>query len=64
MAHKKKKKLNSKIINGLLLLVIALVIAYILYKVIGLIAVPSDIVAIENGLITSEESTNRVYNKR
>ena len=64
MVHKKKKKLNSKIVNGLLLLAIALVIVYILYKVIALIAVPSDIVVIENGIITLEESTNRIYNKR
>ena len=64
MSAKKNKKPNNKIISGLLLLAIALVIVYILYKVIALIAVPSDVVVIENGIITSEESANRIYNKR
>lgn len=64
MSSKKQTKPNNKIFNTLLLLVIALIIAYILYKLINLITVPNDSVIIEDGTITSEESVVRICNKR
>ncbi len=60
--RKKKKKSKNKIASAFLLLVIALFIVYFLYKIMGLVSVPSDIVVVDNGLITSEESSIRLYN--
>ena len=56
MSAKKIKKSKNKITGSIILLLIALIIAFILFKVISLIAIPSDIVVVENGIITSEES--------
>lgn len=57
MTTKKSKKNKKKIIKGLFLLIVIGVIIYNLYKVISLILVPTDIMIIENGMISSEEST-------
>lgn len=62
MSPKKKKITNNKVTSFLILLLTALAIAYVLYKVIALIAVPSDVVVVENGVITSEESAIRICN--
>ncbi len=64
MLPKKKKKAKNKIISTLLLVLIALLIAYVLYSVVALIAVPSDSVIVEKGMISLEESTVRIYYKR
>ena len=64
LSSKKKEKTNNKIVSWLLLLTIALIIVYVLYKIVGLIAIPSDIVVIEDGLIMSEENAIRVYYTR
>ena len=57
MATKRKSKKNTKrIINILLLLASIIIVLYILYRVINLVAVPTDSVIVENSYITSEES--------
>ena len=61
LSLKKNKKTNNKILSWLLLLIIALIIVYVIYKILGLIAIPSDIVVIEDGLIMSEENAIRIY---
>ena len=57
MAAKRKSKRNNKrIINILLLLASIFLIVYVLYRIISLVAVPTDSVIVENSYITSEES--------
>ena len=59
----KSKKINKKNIAKILIPSITIfVVAYILYKIISLIAVPTDMYIIENGTIYDEESTTRIYN--
>ena len=53
----KKKKINKKDIVKMLFPVIGILIfIYIIYKIIGLIVVPTDIVMIEHGTILNEEN--------
>ena len=65
-AHQKKTNNANKkdIIKMLIPLVAAVIFIYFLYKIIGLIIVPTDIVMIENGTIFNEESATRICNKR
>ena len=61
---KKSKKTNKKdIIKMLIPLVVAVIFIYIVYKIISLIVVPTDIVMIENGIIFNEESATRICDK-
>lgn len=61
----KSKKLNKNKIARLLIPLIAIAIfIYIIYKVIKLIIVPTDIFMIENGTIYNEEDAVRLCNKR
>lgn len=61
----KSRKLNNKKIAKLLIPLIAIVLfIYIIYKVISLIIVPTDIYMIENGTIYNEEDAVRLCNKR
>lgn len=61
----KSKKLNSNKIFKLLIPLIAIsIFIYIIYKVIKLIIVPTDMYMIENGTIYNEEDTVRLCNKR
>ncbi len=65
MATRRKSKKNTKrIINILLLLSSIMIVLYILYRIISLVAVPTDSVIVENSYITSEESANRLCYKR
>ncbi len=50
------KKPKDKIFNIIKLILIIIIIAIIVYKVINLILVPTDISIIENGVISSEET--------
>lgn len=62
---KKSKKTNKKdIIKMLIPLIVAVIFIYVLYKIIKLIIVPTDIVMIENGTIFNEESAIRICYKR
>ena len=62
---KKSKKANKKdIIKMLIPLVVTVIFIYILYKIIKLIIVPTDIVMIENGMIFNEENAIRICYKR
>ena len=61
---KKSKKTNKKDIVKMLIPFIATIIfIYLLYKIILLIVVPTDVVMIENGTIFNEESATRICNK-
>ena len=62
-ARRKSKKNTKRIINILLLLSSIMIILYVLYRIISLVAVPTDSVIVENSYITSEESANRICNK-
>lgn len=64
MSSKKNKKFKNNIIRTLFLSLIIVLIAYVIYRVISLIAVPSNSVVIENGLISQEESVIRLCYKR
>ena len=70
MAKRKKKnkknyKANKKdIIKMLIPFIVAATFIYVLYKIIRLIIVPTDIVMIENGTIFNEESAIRICDKR
>ena len=55
--NKKNNKIKKRLISISLLLLCIIVILYILYKIISLIAVPTDSIIVENGYITSEESS-------
>ena len=62
---KKSKKTNKKdAVKMLIPLIGAIILLYTLYKIIGLIIVPTDIFAIENGTIFNEESATRICYKR
>ena len=50
------KKPKNKVFNIIKLILIIFIIAIIVYKVIKLILVPTDISVVENGLISSEET--------
>ena len=50
------KKTKNKVFNIIKLILIIFIIAIIVYKVIKLILVPTDISVVENGLISSEET--------
>lgn len=50
------KKHKNKVFNIIKLILIIFIIAIIVYKVIKLILVPTDISVVENGLISSEET--------
>ena len=61
---RKNKKTNKKEIVKMLSPIIGVIIfIYVLYKVISLIVVPTDIVMIENGTIFNEESATRICYK-
>lgn len=62
--NKKTYKISKKdIIKMLIPLIIAVIFIYVLYKIIKLIVVPTDIVMIENGTIFKEESATRICYK-
>ena len=48
----------------LFLSLIIVLIAYVVFRVVSLIAVPSDVVVIEDGIISQEESAIRICNSR
>ncbi len=55
---KEKTKAKSKLLSKLLLLlIIILIIIYIVYKVINLVLIPTDVSIVENGFVSSEESS-------
>ena len=60
MSPRKSKKMRKRLINISLLLASIIIILYVLYKIISLIAVPTNSVVIENGTITSEDSATRL----
>ena len=56
-----KKKTNRKNIAKILISsIVIFIIAYIIYKIVSLIAVPTDVYMIENGTISDEESAIRI----
>ena len=70
MAKNKTKNLKNKktnkedIVKMLIPFIAALISIYVLYKIIRLIVVPTDIVVIENGTIFNEEDAIRLCYKR
>ena len=69
MTKKKKKikkiKINKKnIVKILGPSIIIIVFTYIIYKIINIIAIPTDMYMIENGTIYDEESAIRLCYKR
>ncbi|MBO4816098.1 MAG: hypothetical protein J5507_04165 [Clostridia bacterium] len=64
MGQKRNNKIKNRLISISLLLASIIIILYIFYRVISLIAVPTNGVVIENGVITSEESSIRLCYKR
>lgn len=61
----KNKKVNKQnILKMLIPLTGTIIFIYILYKIIQLIIVPTDIIMIENGTIFNEESSTRICYKR
>lgn len=62
---RKSKKANKKdTVKMLIPLICAIIFIYMLYKIISLIIVPTDIVMIENGTIFNEESATRICYKK
>lgn len=61
---KKSKSTNNikKIKKVLIPSVTLFIVAYIIYKIISLIALPTDIYMIENSTIYEEESATRICN--
>lgn len=55
--NKKQKKTKNNIIGVILFACIILLIIYIAYTVISLIIVPTDVSIVENGIVSSEESS-------
>lgn len=70
MATKGNKKVESKKLNknkiakSITPLIAIIIFIYIIYKVIKLIIVPTDVYMIENGTIYNEEDAVRLCNKR
>lgn len=70
MATKGNKKVESKKLNknkiakSIIPLIAIIIFIYIIYKVIKLIIVPTDVYMIENGTIYNEEDAVRLCNKR
>ena len=64
MSPKRKNKFKNNIIRMLFLSLIIVLIAYVVFRVVSLIAVPSDVVVIEDGIISQEESAIRICNSR
>ena len=67
MATKKSKtkKLNKKEIAKILIpITVAIIIIYVMHKVIDLIMTPTDVFMIEYGTIYNEESAIRLCDKR
>ena len=63
--QKKNRRTNKKDIVKMLISLIGIIIfVYILYKIISLIIVPTDIVMIENGIIFNEENAVRLCYKK
>ena len=63
----KKIKVNilkNKTLKMMFVLLMIAVIIYIIYKVINLIITPTDILMVENGTVSVEETTVRIYYKR
>lgn len=60
----KSKKNSNKIFKLLIPLIAISIFIYIIYKVIKLIIVPTDMYMIENGTIYNEEDAVRLCNKR
>lgn len=61
----KSKKLNkNKIVKLIIPLIAISIFIYVIYKVIKLIIVPTDMYMIENGTIYNEEDAVRLCNKR
>lgn len=59
------QKINKKkIIRVLLPISIVAIIVYLLYTIIHLIIVPTDMFVIRNDIISAEETTIRICNKR
>ena len=63
-AKKGKKTKKRDIVKMLIPFIAVVIFIYVLYKIIKLIVVPTDIVMIENGTILNEESATRICNKR
>ena len=59
-----RKKNNKNIISLLLPISILAIIIYILYKIISLIVVPTEMFMIKNDAISKEESVVRICDKR
>ena len=62
--RKKVNKDSNNILKMLIPLISASIFVYVLYKIISLIVVPTDIVMIENGTIFNEEDAIRLCYKR
>ena len=61
--RKKINKDSKSILKILTPLACVIIFIYVLYKIIGLIVVPTNIVMIENGTIFNEESATRLCYK-
>ena len=63
--HPQKNKITNEkdIVKMLIPLISAIIFIYVLYKIILLIVVPTDIVMIENGIIFNEENAVRICYK-
>ena len=64
MPKKAKVKINnnSKVVKLLLLLVFVFLIINVIVKVMSLIITPTDMVIVEKGTVSNEETAIRIYN--
>ncbi len=60
---KLKLKLNNKVFKILIPVIACAILAYVIYSIIELILVPTEMTLVENGTISQEETAIRIYNK-
>lgn len=56
-----KKISRKEIIKKVLIITIAIITIYLIYMIYGLIKTPTNVFVVENGKLTMEEETMRIY---
>ena len=62
LGEKNKKIQKKEIVRTVLIVTIICIAIYIVYMLYGLIKTPTNIFVVENGKLTMEEETIRIYN--
>ena len=63
-SKKRKENIKKTVIDTIILILVAFIVAYAAYKVVQLFIKPSNVAIVQQGTVTSEESTLRICNKK